>query len=116
MDVLKAFVAAALAAAGIAAAPFPAAAQTGAKPSFDCAKARTFVERTICADAGLAAKDVKLNELYRTRFNGAKGYGMPEQAEGLKQSQRAWLAQRNRCTTAECVHASYDERLRQLSF
>jgi uncharacterized protein len=34
-----------------------------AQPSFDCAKADGAVEEMICADAGLAALDLQLDEL-----------------------------------------------------
>jgi uncharacterized protein YecT (DUF1311 family) len=63
----------------------PARAQTA--PSFDCAKASTEVEKTICASPDLAKADVALSDAYRAALARA-----PEEAKPLLRSdQRGWI-------------------------
>ena len=49
---------------GLLALPLPALAQTG--PSFDCARARAWDERNICAFGDLAALDRQIAGAFRT--------------------------------------------------
>lgn len=70
--------AAALLALGLAA---PAAAA-----SFDCAKARTPVEKAICSDAELSAQDERLAQAYR------EALARSPQPEAVRLWQRHWLA------------------------
>jgi uncharacterized protein len=83
------------------------------RPSFNCRYAKTAVERTICADPMLAAKDGRMALLY-------------EQAGGSRYrpvdpSQWSWLAARNRCgrvrgpALKSCIHRAYDDRIAELS-
>jgi uncharacterized protein YjbI with pentapeptide repeats len=58
-----------------------------AKPSFNCARARTEVEKAICADPKLAALDSALNWLWERVDH------TPEQ----NAAQKAWLAARSTC-------------------
>jgi hypothetical protein len=99
-------------------APAATMAPTGAvraisRPSFNCRYAKTAVERTICADPTLAAKDGWMALLY-------------EQAGGSRYrpvdpSQWSWLAARNRCgkvrgpALKSCIHRAYDDRIAELS-
>ena len=76
--------------------------------SFDCARATTTVERTICGDAELSRMDEALDQAYRAAL-------ASPQAGAARDGQRAWLAGRNRCTTAACVRDAYAARLAQLS-
>lgn len=62
-------------------------------PSFDCARASTSTEQSICRNPQLAQKDVLLSQAY----NAALAALPAGQQEQLRQIQRAWLAQRNRC-------------------
>lgn len=71
----------------------PAAAQGG--PSFDCARASTAVEKTICRDAGLAAADRAMAEAYKQLFDKLAG----QAREQLQQDQARWLAARNQVCT-----------------
>lgn len=72
----------------------PARAQTA--PSFDCAKASTEVEKTICASPDLAKADVALSDAYRAALARA-----PEEAKPLLRSdQRGWLAHLNKICQA----------------
>jgi len=56
----------------IAAAPAGAA---PARPSFSCARATSFAERTICSDPELAALDRQLDSTYQN-MSGQGGVGM----------------------------------------
>ena len=111
MTVRTVFVAVALAAfVGLAAAP--AGAQT--TPSFNCKKARTFVEREICGNPSLAAKDKRMSRLYFEQLSYYVEYGDTLETNAFKAEQRSWLAQRDRCRTTQCLHIAYDSRIRQL--
>lgn len=85
-----------------------------AKPSFDCAKASTTVERLICADASLAEKDQQVSLTYRTWIARVKSGAMIDPIDEIVADQRAWLQRRNVCKTAQCVGQSYDERIDEL--
>ena len=61
------------------------------KPSFDCAKARTSVEKAICADDGLAAQDASVGKNY----NRARKSFDPEAAKALTQDQRYFVQVRD---------------------
>ena len=87
-------------------------AQSG--PSFNCARARTFVEKAICNSDALSAKDRRMSRLYFDQLSYYRGYGSRAETRALEESQRVWLAQRNRCQTVGCLHQSYDRRIRQL--
>ena len=109
MTVRKAFVAAALAALmGSLAVP------ADAQPSFNCRKAKTFVEREICGNPSLAAKDRRMSRLYFEQLSYYAEYGDALETNAFKAEQRSWLAQRDRCRTIQCLHIAYDSRIRQL--
>ncbi|HWT15724.1 MAG TPA: lysozyme inhibitor LprI family protein [Patescibacteria group bacterium] len=76
--------------------------------SFDCAKAATKVESMVCTDTTLSALDDTMSDLY-----GQAAALTPDDAEP-KQSQRAWLRQRNACTDADCIAAAYRKRIAEL--
>lgn len=65
-------------------------------PTFDCAKAQGEVETLICKDAGLAALDRKLDEVYKAASGKAKGQMLAE----LRAEQRGWVKGRNECWKA----------------
>ena len=79
------------------------------RPSFDCARAGTAVEREICGESGgtLRALDLTVAGLYRQAL--ARD---PSAAE----AQQGWLRDRNRCTDTEavtlswCLERSYEQR------
>lgn len=78
--------------------------------SFDCAKARTRVEKMICADARLAGLDELLGRFY----SGA--LVVLQRSPCLRDEQRAWLTEvRNRCTDVACLQDAYMLRLSALS-
>ncbi|QAA93472.1 hypothetical protein CKA81_06190 [Pollutimonas thiosulfatoxidans] len=83
---------------------------TLAHPSFDCTRASTPTETTLCSNAALAMLDVQLSELYSRQLSGQG----PQKAKA-QQEQRHWLAQRNRCgADASCLFNAYSERIAQL--
>ncbi|SDX29771.1 lysozyme inhibitor LprI family protein [Thiocapsa roseopersicina] len=71
---------------------------------WDCAKARTDVERLICANPDIRARDARMGVLYTEL-----------QALGLspERMQKAWLRnERAACGDADCLRALYAERIR----
>jgi uncharacterized protein len=79
--------------------------------AFDCAKASTQVERTICANAELKAADDAMGAAYKALKAGLAA----DKAAQLLQSQRIWLAWREDCAAqAECLLARTQERMRTL--
>lgn len=66
----------------------------------------TTIERAICSDGSLINKDIELNRLYAA-LGGSRN-------AGLKAAQRSWMSSRNRCTSMDCLHSYYDDRLRAL--
>ena len=81
-----------------------AASSTASGPSFDCARAASPTERTICADPELAEADRLLAIVY------AKVRGKA----GVRREQRGWIASRDECANAACIAASYEWRTMQL--
>ncbi|MBB6065558.1 lysozyme inhibitor LprI family protein [Pseudoxanthomonas broegbernensis] len=79
-----------------------------AGPSFDCARARTQVERMVCATPRLSVLDAVLG-----RYYAAAGQSLPlGQRSCLAAEQRTWLAtQRNACGSAACLERAYLLRL-----
>ncbi len=76
--------------------------------SFDCAKAGTKVERLICGDKQLSALDDELGSAYREALR------VRWSEKLLPDSQKAWLKERNGCSTAQCVRDAYQRRIREL--
>lgn len=111
MTALKAFVAAAVLAC-VAAPAIPVMAQS--KPSYNCKRARTFVEKAICQNSSLAAKDRRMSRAYFRHLNYLNENGAYEDAADLKNAQRRWLGRRDRCQTVGCLHQAYDQRIREL--
>lgn len=83
---------------------------------FDCRRARTQVEKTICADAELSQLDSEMNALYKqiraeTRgVDGETGWQVdPVAAENAR-----WLEGRNQCRDAACIRDAYRQRIAQM--
>lgn len=68
-------------------------------PSFDCAKAKTNVEKMICGDDQLAHLDVAVTLDYLQ---------MPEKDRA---DYRDWLKSRDACTTRACLLEQYEMRM-----
>ena len=112
MTRLKVFVAAAVLAFAATTAAVPVVAQSS--PSFNCKRARTFVEKAICTNPSLAKKDRQMSRLYFDRLANTRSYGEADDVYDLQQEQRSWLARRDRCQTNGCLHEAYDFRISQL--
>ena len=86
-------------------------ARVAPRPSFNCRSARTSVERAICADPALAAKDRRMASLYEQAGGSRKG--------PVDRPQWRWLAARNACGRSPglqaCIDQVYDARIAELS-
>lgn len=85
------------------------AAETG--PSFDCAKAATPVEKTLCADGNgsLAALDRALGRMFAA-LKAQGGF------DDILATQSAWLKKRDACATkVDCLTTAYSARLSELA-
>lgn len=76
--------------------------------SFDCAKAGTKVEKMICADAELSRLDEELSAAYKTALQDEK------RADSIRQAQKQWMKERNKCQDAVCLESSYLNRIKDL--
>jgi uncharacterized protein YecT (DUF1311 family) len=77
--------------------------------SFDCQQAKTYVEKTICADPHkLSPMDEELAQAYREALTQASDI------EALKARQKQWLNEVRHCETYECVYGQYELRISQL--
>ena len=76
--------------------------------SFDCRRAKADDEIAICGDAGLAAMDRQLGQLYDAAM---KTISDPQ---ALKQSESDWVITRHMCNSdIECLRHAYGERIGQ---
>jgi uncharacterized protein len=79
--------------------------------SFDCAKAATATEKTICANPQISDLDEYLGRYYQA---GRASMGR-DAAACLASNQRTWLRSvRNACKDAACLERVYLERLSEL--
>ncbi len=87
------------------------ASQAKYAPSFDCAKASSDVERTICANEQLAVADASVAANYRQMLQ----YRTGKDAKVFKDEQRAWLKRRNQCgTDVACLSDAYEFRYSEM--
>ena len=77
--------------------------------SFDCGKAATRVERSICEDVDLGIFDSQLQGAY------AGALDRSLHPDKIKADQRAWVMERDACGDAKCMTASYQRRIATLS-
>lgn len=93
----------------------PAPAQAQPRPlgppqrtSYDCARARSFADVTVCHDAQLAAQDRRLPALYEN--------ALARDAPGrVEEEARAAAVARRACQTRECLSRWYGRRLAALA-
>ena len=76
--------------------------------SFDCTKAQGFREKSVCSNAELGKLDDELSAAYQA----AKGTWGDQQS--LKDSQRKWMSEANRCADEACIAKAYSERIAEL--
>jgi uncharacterized protein YecT (DUF1311 family) len=78
------------------------------KPSFDCSKAATFAEKSVCSEPVLGKLDGALGRNYEFMSAADLGDGAKH---NLKTTQRQWVAERNKCTTTACLEKAYRVRI-----
>ena len=77
--------------------------------SFDCAKAKTKIEKQICSNTKLSELDDKLTALYN------KVLAQSPVPEDTKEQQREWVkGSRNVCKDAACLERAYASRISDL--
>jgi uncharacterized protein YecT (DUF1311 family) len=82
-----------------------------ANPSFDCAKATSAAEKTVCEVPDLQWSDRQLARFYQMALKDS-GYGRM----GVMQSQRAFLVRRDACgTNIECLDNAYKAQFKALA-
>jgi hypothetical protein len=90
-------------------APSPAR-PAAARPSFDCADARSRSEIAICSNAGLAALDRNMS----AQFGRAMDTASPEQQALLRRTRDRFLGYRDRCPDNRCIGDAYVGRMREI--
>jgi hypothetical protein len=79
------------------------------KPSFDCAKAATAVEKMICDSPKISMLDGLLAHAYQSAQAGESN---PSQKEQSRTQQIEWLKTiRNTCKDSTCLETAYTERI-----
>lgn len=73
--------------------------------SFDCSKAKTDVEKTICSDKELSVIDENLSKVFKEVIKTTKDKNQ------LKNKQFAWMKERNECKDVKCLIDSYHLQL-----
>lgn len=81
---------------------------TAVAAGFDCAKASNRAERMICKNDELSTLDDQLTAAYR------KTMASSDDKSALKESQRAWLAERNQITDVTAMAQMYRDRINLL--
>lgn len=87
--------------------------------SFDCTKAATPTERTICSTPALGAKDIRMATYYQILQNvspAVSGMAYREFRGGIHDAQTAWMKrQRDVCKEdVACLEQAYDRRIKAL--
>lgn len=90
-------------------APVMAAPDTPApRPSFDCATAKSKVQRLICGSDDLARLDVAEEALLR------RARAKATTPDAVNEEQSLWLSHRDACTSAACLVRAYRQRIEDL--
>lgn len=86
--------------------------------SYNCAKAGTVVEKTICGSVGLAAYDKSVSETYKKiRAYYRSKPNTDKYIKELKKNQREWLKKRNSCSSDEkCLEKSMAKRISSMEY
>ena len=84
----------------------PAGGSTSTSPSFDCRKATTTVEKLICTNPELSKLDVGLAEMYKEAVS---------KDRSIRDDQRAWNVEKNKCTNVDCLKSAYEDRISELT-
>lgn len=94
----------------VAPAPVPVRPASAARPSFRCGSARSRVERMICGDQGLAARDRAMSSAFYAALANADG----RTRSALRSSRDRFLGFRDRCPNQACVAQSYADRIDEI--
>lgn len=78
--------------------------------SFDCAKAQTIVENSICEDEKLGKLDEMLSANYKAVMTVAKATDAGS-VEKVKTDQKEWIQERDQCTDINCITSVYVDRV-----
>ena len=70
--------------------------------SFDCSKAGNDIEKRICANEQISSLDSDLGAAYKRAL---------VKTPNLKESQLAWIKERNKCSDDDCIVKLYKERI-----
>lgn len=89
--------------------PAPTA-TASARPSFNCASARTRSERMVCSNGGLASRDRAMSSQYYSALAGADS----DQRRALRKTRDRFLAYRERCGSEACVAEAYEGRMMEI--
>lgn len=90
--------------------PAPAPETSSARPSFNCANARTAGEKAVCGDSGLASLDRQM----AGQFGRAMSDADPDQRALLDRTRSRFLAYRDRCGSNSCIADAYRGRMREI--
>ena len=83
------------------------------QPSFDCHKAASLSEKTICANAALSHLDFQLSRTWKKLLDAFSDSG---QSPRLKADQRTWMERREGCgADSDCIAKLYRDRLAALN-
>lgn len=82
-----------------------------ARPSFNCANARTRGEIAVCSDGGLASLDRQMAAQFGRAVSGAD----PGQRALLQRTRSRFLSYRDSCRTDACIADAYRGRMREIS-
>jgi hypothetical protein len=82
-----------------------------ARPSFNCANAKTRGEIAVCNDSGLAALDRQM----ASHFNRAMAAATPGERTMLTRSRDRFLAFRDRCASDACIADAYRGRIAEIT-
>jgi len=85
-------------------------ATASARPSFNCAYARTRGEVAVCGDPGLASLDRQMAGTYVSALRGAS----PQQRALLQRTRDRFLGFRDRCGSDACIAGAYRDRIREI--
>lgn len=77
--------------------------------SFNCQNASTLVEYTICSYPAIGYMDKKVEQSYKDALAASKD------ASAVQAEQRKWVAERNRCTSLNCLISAYQKRSQALT-
>jgi hypothetical protein len=84
--------------------------RSAARPSFNCAYARTRGERAVCASGPLADLDRRMAAQYVAAMRDAG----PREARLLQTTRDRFLAYRDRCGSDQCIADTYRGRMREI--